>query len=182
MRLVKYFQSLQFTILLCILSMITQGYHSYYTFHKTSNIDGFMGIIQSLLFVIVFEFFTMYYLVRGRKFMAGFFSVCYLIMNLFYYYSTFEQGGATYWTALFLSFIIPFSIYNIAENIPIEMEAIEKGKQVIDMEPLINSLLAPIKKDIEDLRFKSEWTKEVDVNQPIRTRKIKEENENDQAS
>jgi hypothetical protein len=133
-----------------------------------------MGYIQSLLFVIVFELFTLYYLVRGKKAMAGFYSVCYLIMNIFYYYHNFDTMGPEYWTSLFLSFIIPFSIYNVADNIPKEMEFIEKQKEYTDIESIVNEKLAPLKSDIEEIKFKNEWNKAISSNEPIRTRKNKQ--------
>lgn len=149
--------------------MITQGYHSFYTFSKVSNIEGFGGIIQSLLFVIVFELFTLYYLVRGKRLMAGFYSICYLIMNLFYYYTNFQDdNGSVYWTSLFLSFIIPFSIFNVAENIPKEMAIQEKGEEHKDVESLIEAKLSPIKTEIQEIKFKADWNKEINTNEPVR--------------
>ncbi len=164
--------SLQFTILLCILSMITQGYHSFYTFHKTSNIEGFMGYVQSILFVVVFELFTLYYLVRGKKMMAGFYSVCYLIMNLFYYYNHFQQSGEVYWTSLFLAFIIPFSIFNLAENIPIEMKAIETQKDLSNFDQIMEDKIGPIRDQIKDIMFKKNWDDEIE-NNPVKIKKEK---------
>ncbi len=171
--MIKYLRSLNFAITLCILSMITQGYHSFYTFYNISNIKDFWGILQSLLFMSAFELWTLFYLMKGNKWMAGFYSTCYFIMNVFYYSKSFETFGWTYATAVFLSFIIPFSIFFGAEEIHKMVIAADAKEE----EAPIRKEIDDLKEEVSDIKFKANWNQS--INEPvIVNKKVKrEENE-----
>ncbi len=175
--MIKFLRSLNFAIMLCILSIITQGYHSFYTFLNISkNKENGWGILQALLFMTAFELWTLFYLMRNKPWMAGFYSTCYFIMNIFYYSTSFTEFGWTYATAVFLSFIIPFSIFFGADEI---------YKMVIDSdkkeeEKPVRQEMDALKEEIADIRFKSNWDKS--VNEPVVINKKLKREENDQES
>ena len=102
-----------------------------------------------------FEMWTLFYLTRGRKYLAGFYSVCYFVMNIFYYSTNFDTLGWKYASAIFLSFIIPFSIFFGSEEIYKMILAQDKK----DEEKPIREELDTIKEDIADIRFKQNWDK-----------------------
>ncbi len=126
---IKFTRSLEFAGWICLLTMLSQSFHTFYSFNAVSSIENFLGIIQSGIFVLVFEFFALWYLFRGRENMAKFFAGCLLIMNVYYYWVNNE--GLELALGLFIAVIMPVSVYNAASEIKkqlLEEEAAEKAE------------------------------------------------------
>lgn len=127
-KVISYIKSLDFAFLVCVTSMSGQSFHTFYSFHAVSNIPiTFFRILESVLLVMVFEAFTLFYLMRGRSGMAMFYSACLFVMNCYYYIDS-GVSGPELWMGVFLSIIIPVSIYFVAEEVKkdFEMETPEK--------------------------------------------------------
>jgi len=117
MKLIHYLKSNTFAVIISILSMIVQSFHSFTAFHDLSSLKGTgWGIAQAVLFAIVVDFAILFYTVRKNikvAWMAGF---AMFLINGYYYYS---HWGLTWQLipGLFLSLIIPVSNYFYSEEI-----------------------------------------------------------------
>lgn len=134
---INYIKSLDFAFVICLIAMTGQSFHTFYSFYAVSNIESdLFRIPESILLVIVFEAFTLFYLIRGRSKMAIFYSLCLFVMNCYYYISSGSEG-AKLWLGIFLSAIIPISIYFVAEEVKMDFE---KKEEINSMEILLKKL------------------------------------------
>ncbi len=159
-NILSYIRSINFAVLICLLAMGSQAFHTFYSFHAVSKIKDIPGLIQTGLFVIVFEFFTLFYLMRDRKDMAFFYSSCLLVMNLYYYWI--NLTGLQLGLGIFLSVIIPLSIFNIADEvskefkkdwIPADRQEILENK-IHNIEVVVSNKIEEMSNSIEELKDK----------------------------
>lgn len=131
-KFLTYIKSISFGVTICIVAMLAQSSHSFYCFYSVSGYKNIVSILESALFVFVFECFTAFYLLRGRINMAKFYSSILLVMNLYYYWM--NTSGLNFVLGVFLSFIIPISIFNVAEEVANEFNAVGSEKKMIPVE------------------------------------------------
>lgn len=147
--LLTYMRSINFAMIICLMAMFSQGFHSFFSFKAVSSLEGWLAVCQAMSFVIVFEFFTLFYLMRARKGMALFYSSCLLVMNLYYYWT--NLTGLQLALGIFLSVIIPLSIFNIAEEVSQEYSKFQVPQDRADTLEEKVSILETV---IEDLKEK----------------------------
>ena len=150
-KVLFYVKSLDFAFVLCLIAMLGQSFHSYYAFYDVSNLSSdWWRIPESLILIFAFDSFTLFYLMRGRTRLARFYTACLFIMNCYYYISS---GPFTLMTlfGIFLSAIIPISIYFVAEEVKLEYE---KGKEIDTMAALLTKLEAEVKEKAKSKTIK----------------------------
>lgn len=117
MNLSNHLRSNNFAILIAILSVIVQSFHSYSVFYRLSSLNGTAwGIAQAVLFSVIIDLAILFYTVRKNvkvTWMAGFIMV---LINLFYYYTHLGLGLELIMGGL-LSLVIPVSVYYYSEEI-----------------------------------------------------------------
>lgn len=141
-NLLTYIKSIDFAFIICILAMLGQAFHTFYAFYAVSSIESdIFRIPEALILVLVFECFTLFYLMRGKPSIAKFYSFCLFVMNIYYYYSSGTEG-IKLWLGIFLSIIIPVSIYYVAEEVKQEYEKQPERKEerLDDVEKLLKEL------------------------------------------
>lgn len=137
-NVLNYIKSLDFAFVLCIMSMLGQSFHTFYSFYAVSNIDSdWFRIPEALILVFVFECFTLFYLMRGRTGLASFYSCCLFVMNVYYYIDSGSSGKELY-LGIFLSAIIPISVYFVSEEV--KQEYINSFKKKDKVKELLNEL------------------------------------------
>lgn len=145
MNLIKHLKSNNFAIIIAILSVLVQSFHSFSVFYRLSSIqDTIWGIVQAILFSLVIDLAILFYTVRKNvkvTWMAGFIMV---LINLFYYYTHLGLGMELIMGGL-LSLVIPVSVYYYSEEI--EDEVME-----VEYEPAHRQEILNLEKEIENLR------------------------------
>lgn len=122
MNIIKKLKSNEFAVIVAVLSVLVQSFHSYYAFYNVSSLKGTgWGVAQAVLFAIVFDMAILFYTVRNKKDVvlgAAFFLV---LINAYYYY---QHLGFTFEFIFgcFLSVIIPVTQYYYSEEIREEEE------------------------------------------------------------
>ena len=117
MNLLKTIKSNQFAIIVAILSVVVQSFHSYTAFYNTSSLHGSLwGVAQAILFAVVIDMAILFYTVRGRKDIALYAAGAMVLINAYYYY---QHLGVSFEFVfgVFLSLIIPVSVYFYSEEI-----------------------------------------------------------------
>lgn len=117
MNLLKTIKSNQFALIVAILSVVVQSFHSYTAFYNTSSLQGSLwGIAQAVLFAAVIDMAILFYTVRGRKDIALYAAAAMVMINAYYYY---QHLGLSFQFAfgVFLALIIPVSVYFYSEEI-----------------------------------------------------------------
>ena len=150
-KTLEYIKSIDFAFIICILSMVGQAFHTFYAFYAVSSIESdIFRIPEAFILVLVFESFTLFYLMRGKPKVAKFYSFCLFVMNIYYYYSSGTEG-IKLWLGIFLSVIIPISIYYVSEEVREEFDNSEKNKEdrLDEIEKLIRELSIKKKKTID---------------------------------
>lgn len=153
-KLLTYIQSIDFAVLICLMAMISQAFHSFYSFWAVSSIKDFLGAIQTTDFVIVFEFFTLFFLLRGHAMMARFSAICLLVMNLYYYWTNPELTIPQIILGTFIAFIIPIFIYNTGIEIKKQLDEQKQLKLQQEEEEKQKALLKIIPEDKLDTILK----------------------------
>ncbi len=179
-KLLEYIRSISFAVLICLIAMSSQAFHTFYSFWKVSSIkdkDGlydftfFLGVIQVLLFLTAFESFTLFYLMRGKINMAKFYAGCLCIMNLYYYWI--NLSGLELALGMFISIIIPVSIFNVAEIIKEDYDAQKAILKEVDIPEELSIKFADKFQVIEDqvLSIKESFETFIASRKPIRKKK-----------
>lgn len=122
-RLLTYLKSNNFALLIAILSVAVQSFHSFTAFYNTSGLKGTAwGIAQAALFALIVDMAILFYTLRRRSDIARIAALAMVIINAYYY---FQHLGLTleFIFGVFLSLIIPVSVYFYSEEI---------GKEDID--------------------------------------------------
>ena len=125
MNIIKKLRSNEFAVVVAILSVLVQSFHSYYAFYNVSTLRGTgWGVAQAVLFAIVFDLAILFYTVRNKRDVvlgAAFFLV---MINVYYYY---QHLGFTFEFIFgcFLSVIIPVTQYYYSEEIREEGDDVE---------------------------------------------------------
>lgn len=116
MKLLKTLRSNEFAIVVAILSMILQSFHTFTAFRNTSNVPGIAGILEAVLAAIVVDLAILFYTVRARKDVATGAAIVMVIINVYFYY---VQWGISFTFAFgcFLALVIPISVYFYSEEI-----------------------------------------------------------------
>lgn len=156
MNLLKYLRSNQFAIIIAILSVLVQSFHSFTAFYNTSSLQNGWGIAQSILFSIVIDMAIIFYTVRGRRDIAMYAAVAMVTINAYYYY---QHLGVTFEFIFgcFLSLIIPISVYFYSEEIK-DADDPDNDKEIIS-----------------DLRFINEGLRSaMDISETTRLETLKE--------
>lgn len=112
----NYIRSIKFGIFITFCAILSQSYHSYFVFLEVGHIEGWPGVVQALLFVMTWESFTLFWTARGRKGISLFYSICQILMNNFYYWQKIGWDKS-FLVSVFISFILPVSIYQLADEI-----------------------------------------------------------------
>jgi len=157
-KLLTYIKSIDFAFLVTLFIMVLQSFHSFYSFYAVSSIEGKNGVYQAAGFSFVFELLAILFLMRGRIWTSRFFSFCILVMNIYYYYT--NLTGIELALGMFLSFIIPISLYSIAEEVSIGNKAIEEDSKLIDLRKEMSDLSQTLQSTMQDLRDKNKYTYE----------------------
>lgn len=115
--LIQILKSNEFAIIIAILSVLVQSFHSFTVFYNVSSLKGtFWGIAQAVLFAVIIDMAILFYTVRRNikvTWMAGFIMV---LINCYYYYSHLGIGVELILGGL-LSLVIPVSVYYYSEEI-----------------------------------------------------------------
>jgi hypothetical protein len=122
MNLIKRLKSNEFALIVAILSVLVQSFHSYTAFYNVSSLKGTpWGIAQAVLFAIVFDLAILFYTVRNKKDVVLGASVFLVLINVYYYY---QHLGFQFEFIFgcFLSVIIPVTQYYYSEEIVDEEE------------------------------------------------------------
>jgi hypothetical protein len=161
MTLHRFLKSNLFAIIIAILSVIVQSFHSYIAFYNTSSLKGSAwGVAQAVLFSLVIDSAILFYTVRNKKNVALGFSIAMILINTYYY---FQHLGISFEFAfgVFLSLIIPISVYFYSEEI--HEEPTEKSNDTTRADAMIAELQAVIrsgKKDNERLSARIDQEKD----------------------
>ena len=126
MNLLKTIKSNTFALIVAILSVVVQSFHSYTAFYNTSSLQGSgWGIAQAALFAVVIDMAILFYTVRGRKDIALYAAGAMVMINSYYYY---QHLGISFEFAfgVFLALIIPTSVYFYSEEIKDEDDSQDK--------------------------------------------------------
>lgn len=115
-RLITFLKSSDFAIWVAILSMIVQSFHSYTAFYNTSSIQNYWGIAQAVLFAIIIDSAILFYTVRGRRDIALGAAFVMVVLNAYYYWQ-FHGLNFNFAFGIFLSLIIPASVYFYSEEV-----------------------------------------------------------------
>jgi hypothetical protein len=114
--MIEFLRSDKFAVGVAIASVLLQTPHSYYVFQDVSNINNIFGQAQALLFAIVIDLSILFYTVRKNKMLARGGAVVMSILNIYYYYLS-SGLGASFIFGIFLSLIIPISVYFYSEEL-----------------------------------------------------------------
>ncbi len=142
-NLLRSIKSNQFALWVAILSVVVQSFHSYTAFYNTSSLQGTSwGVAQAILFSVVIDLAILFYTVRNRKDIAIWAALVMVVINSYYYW---QHWGASFEFifGVFLSLIIPTSVYFYSEEIK-------------DEEEIGNELLAAQVYKNEQLEFQSD--------------------------
>jgi hypothetical protein len=116
-NLLTYLRSNSFALLVAILSVAVQSFHSFTAFYNTSSLRGSAwGIAQAVLFAVIIDLAILFYTLRKREDIAKLAALVMVVINAYYYY----QAWGLSWTfafGCFLSLIIPVSVYYYSEEI-----------------------------------------------------------------
>jgi acyl-CoA synthetase (AMP-forming)/AMP-acid ligase II len=149
-KTIKYLRSSKFAVLIAILSVLVQSFHSFKAFYDTSSLrDSLWGISQAVLFAIVVDMAILFYTLRKRTDIARYAAVAMVMINCYYYYVTW---GFTleFWFGCFLSLIIPVSVYFYSEELPLEETSEEDVKKIIEENVRLNSDLERFRQDFKN--------------------------------
>lgn len=133
MKVLTYLRSNQFAIMIAILSVLVQSFHSFTAFYNTSALKDGWGIAQAILFAVVIDLAILFYTVRGRRDIALYAAVAMVTINAYYYY---QHLGITFEFIFgcFLSLIIPVSVYFYSEEIKEDEGPSAAGKLIEKLE------------------------------------------------
>lgn len=124
-RLLSFLRSNNFALTIAILSVIVQSFHSYTAFYNTSTLKGTAwGMAQAVLFAVIIDLAILFYTVRRRTDIARLAALVMVIINSYYYYQSLGISFEFIF-GVFLSLIIPVSVYFYSEEIG--KEEIEEG-------------------------------------------------------
>lgn len=118
-KLLTFLRSNNFALSIAILSVIVQSFHSFTAFYNTSSLHNAWGIAQAVLFAIIIDLAIIFYTLRNRTDIAKIAALAMVIINAYYYY---QHLGVTteFIFGVFLSLIIPVSVYFYSEEIRLE--------------------------------------------------------------
>lgn len=137
-----------FALWVAILSVLVQSFHSFTAFYNASSLYGTAwGIAQGILFAVVIDLAILFYTVRNRTGIAigaAFFMV---VINAYYYYQHLGVSFAFVF-GVFLSLIIPMSVYFYSEEIGKEKEREQKPSKLRPT-VLTSDVVANIKKSYD---------------------------------
>lgn len=112
----KFFGSKSFGLFITICAVLYQSHHSYIVIYEIDGIKGPEGVFFALLFVIAWESYTLFYVSRGRKWISAGYACWQILMNNFYYWQKIGWDKS-FLVSVFISFILPISIYQLAREI-----------------------------------------------------------------
>lgn len=139
MNLLKHLRSNQFAIIVAILSVIVQSFHSFTAFYATSSLQNGWGIAQAVLFSIVIDLAILFYTVRGRSDIAMYAAVAMVTINVYYYYDHLGLN-LQFIFGCFLSLIIPISVYFYSEEIKDTADPDRDRETIADLGSTVNEL------------------------------------------
>jgi len=155
MKLIKFLRSNMFAVIIAILSVIVQSFHSFTAFYNTSALQNAWGIAQAVTFAVVMDLAILFYTVRRRTDIALYAAAAMVTINAYYYYT---HWGLTFTFIFgcFLSLIIPVSVYFYSEEIKDETgpDALDALKAQVKVMAERNVLLAKDREEHE-VRIKS---------------------------
>lgn len=156
MNLIKRIRSNEFAVVVAILSVLVQSFHSYTAFYNVSSLQGTAwGIAQAVLFAIVFDLAILFYTVRNKKDVVLGAAVFLVMINAYYYY---QHLGFTFEFIFgcFLSVIIPVTQYYYSEEIREEGDDVEGlARHNLELMEQVAELEI-VKKDRDGLAAKAE--------------------------
>lgn len=116
-RIVSLIKSSEFAVWIAILSVVVQSFHSYTAFYNTSSLQGSTwGVAQAVLFSVVIDLAILFYTVRNRRDVASYAALCMVVINAYYYYQHLGLSFS-FGFGVFLSLLIPVSVYYYSEEI-----------------------------------------------------------------
>lgn len=141
-KLLTYIKSLDFAFVICVISITGQSFHTFYAFYDVSIIkNDYIRMAEVVIPILAFESYTLFYLMRGRAHLAKFYSFSLLVMDI-YYYVTNGATGSKLWMGIYISLIIPLSIYFVAEEVKSEYERQPENQEerLDEVEKLVRDL------------------------------------------
>lgn len=117
-KLLEYIRGIHGIALASFLSLFVMIFHSAWVYEALTHYTDWkwLSLLQAGAFAIAVDMAVLIFVLRGRKRLSMVFSILQIGMNLMYYYSHVESGFE-WFTAMFISVVLPLAIAAFSHEI-----------------------------------------------------------------
>lgn len=129
-KLLEYIRGIHGIAIASFLSLFVMIFHSAWVYEALTHYTDWkwLSLLQAGAFAIAVDMAVLIFVLRGRKRLSMVFSILQIGMNLMYYYSHVESGFE-WFTAMFISVVLPLAIAAFSHEIATDRLDCEEEKE-----------------------------------------------------
>lgn len=129
-KLLEYIRGIHGIAIASFLSLFVMIFHSAWVYEALTHYTDWkwLSLLQAGAFAIAVDMAVLIFVLRGRKRLSMVFSILQIGMNLMYYYSHVESGFE-WFTAMFISVVLPLAIAAFSHEIATDRLDCEEEKR-----------------------------------------------------
>lgn len=154
-KLLEYIRGIHGIAIASFLSLFVMIFHSAWVYEALTHYTDWkwLSLLQAGAFAIAVDMAVLIFVLRGRKRLSMVFSILQIGMNLMYYYSHVESGFE-WFTAMFISVVLPLAIAAFSHEIAtdrLDSEEEKKDSRLDLVEETIEALWETSKEETKQL-------------------------------
>lgn len=136
-KLLEYIRGIHGIAIASFLSLFVMIFHSAWVYEALTHYTDWkwLSLLQAGAFAIAVDMAVLIFVLRGRKRLSMVFSILQIGMNLMYYYSHVESGFE-WFTAMFISVVLPLAIAAFSHEIATDRLDSEEEKRDSQLDTL----------------------------------------------
>ncbi len=140
-KLLEYIRGIHGIAIASFLSLFVMIFHSAWVYEALTHYTDWkwLSLLQAGAFAIAVDMAVLIFVLRGRKRLSMVFSILQIGMNLMYYYSHVESGFE-WFTAMFISVVLPLAIAAFSHEIATDRLDSEEEKRDSRLDTLEQAL------------------------------------------